>query len=111
LTLIDSLVSDNRSGGAGGGIANIFSNSTTMLMRTTVTRNSAQAGAGIQNFQGRVTLSQNSTVSANTASRPAPIGGGVRNDGGPLTVEPGSSIVGNTPDNCLNVNGGGGCPP
>ncbi|HLX32240.1 MAG TPA: hypothetical protein VKR79_05655 [Gaiellaceae bacterium] len=97
LTLFLCTVTDN-SGGLGGGVYNVDGNLN--LVGTSVADNSSVGGygAGIDNYEGTVTLSQNSSVYGNDAG----IGGGVENHEGTLTLNDGSSIG----DNSAEVGGG-----
>lgn len=109
LTLIDGLVSDNKTSGTGGGIFNLRGEVT--LIRTRIAGNQAFVGGGIDNQEGQVTLADHSRVTGNTATRSAPAGGGIANEtGGTVTVSADSSITGNTPDDCVDFGSGTGCP-
>ncbi len=97
LTLTNSTVSGNSAtAGAGGGIDNIFG--TVSLFNSTVSGNSADfgRGGGINNF-GTLTLTH-STVSGNSASE----GGGIFND--EATVDIADSLLANSAS-------GGNCFP
>jgi hypothetical protein len=108
LTLIDSLVQGNTSTSLGGGIRN--ATGTVTLIRTTVEGNQAKLGGGISTTVGTVHVTDDSHVTGNTAAGDAGVfGGGVFNEGH-VTVESGSSIEDNTPDDCVDANGGTGCP-
>jgi len=97
LTLTDSTVTGNSTGGDGGGI---YSAADTHVTRTTVSRNTAGgSGGGIYNSadfgQGTLTL-MGSTVSGNSAGT---AGGGIFNGiGASVILDAASSVCGNSPD-------------
>jgi hypothetical protein len=66
-------------------------------------------GGGVNNFEGSLTLSNESSIFENTAQGGPGSGGGVFNRG-TVTLNDRSNISGNTPDNCVNDSGGTGCP-
>jgi hypothetical protein len=110
-TLTDCTVSGNRAGLIGGGIF-VANNAHLTLDGGTVAANEAgEASGGLHLFTSRVTLQGGATVTANTAGVE---GGGIFNNGGVLTITAGS-VSGNfappgTPNECVEVNGGTGCP-
>jgi hypothetical protein len=106
LTLIDSLVQGNEAP-SGGGIKN--DGGTVTLIRTVVEGNEAVDGGGIDNAQGTVNLTDDSSVTGNTATGGAGSGGGILN-AGTVTIDGSSSVEGNTPDDCVNDGSGTGCP-
>jgi hypothetical protein len=105
LTLTDSIVSLNGGEelGGGGGVYISFAGNTLTLVRSVVEENTAPIGGGIQNFQAIVNLTDNSHFRDNSAD-------GLRNDGGTVNVSGGSTFANNTPNDCIDVNGGTGCP-
>lgn len=109
VTLIDSFVSQNNSK-FGGGIYGLLG-STLTLTRSFVESNIATQGGGVWN-QGTLNLNEDSRIRFNQSGGVGS-GGGVYNTGGTVVINSGS-IQGNTaggnPDNCINVNGGTGCP-
>ena len=109
LTLTDSIVRGNAPTGNGGGIFNASVGDLT-LVRSVIEQNTAANGGGIYNFKGTIELKDNSQVTNNQATGGAGNGGGIKNDGGTVIVSGASTITGNTPDDCVDVNGGTGCP-
>ncbi len=78
LTVSNSTLSDNRAGGAGGGIYNLAG--TVTVSNSTLSGNSAnssESGGGIFNYNGGTLEVSNSTLSGNSA----PIAGGIYNAG------------------------------
>ena len=71
--------------------------------------NEAGTGGGIDNAQGTVNLTDDSSVTGNTATGGAGSGGGILN-AGTVTIDGSSSVEGNTPDDCVNDGSGTGCP-
>jgi hypothetical protein len=106
LTLIDSLVQGNDAQ-SGGGIKN--DGGAVTLIRTVVEGNEAVTGGGIDNTQGTVNLTDDSSVTGNTATGGAGSGGGILN-ADTVTIDGSSSVEGNTPDECVNTGAGTGCP-
>jgi hypothetical protein len=97
----------------GGGILT-DGGSVTMNAGSRVTGNVAThgSGGGIYIIQGSVTLNAGSHVTGNTA---AITGGGIYNNDGTVTVNPGSDLNDNSappgnPNDCVDANGGTGCP-
>jgi hypothetical protein len=97
----------------GGGILT-DGGSVTMNEGSHVTGNDATngSGGGIYILEGAVTLNAGSHVTENTA---AITGGGIYNNLGTVTVNPGSDLSDNeappgNPSDCVNANGGVGCP-
>lgn len=111
VTLIDSVVSLNNAK-FGGGIYG-FSGSTLTLTRSVVESNIATQGGGVWNG-GTLKLNEASRIRNNQTPSAVGSGAGVYNNGGTVVLNSGSSIAGNTssgnPDNCVNANGGTGCP-
>jgi CSLREA domain-containing protein len=113
MTIINSTVSANQSGGAGGGIVNDGSTSgsaTMTIENSTVSGNFAGSAAGaIFNSAGHGTATltiRNSTFSGNSSS---PTPGDIRNDGstGSATLTIGSTILkAGTSASIANVNSG-----
>lgn len=103
LSLTRSIVSDNRAGNFGGGIAN---EGTLTVTTSTITRNNGgQIGGGIRNV-GTATL-RRSTVDNNTAVGGGLTGGGgIDNTGGTLTIT-NSTISGNRLTGGVASMGGG----
>jgi CSLREA domain-containing protein len=101
LRLVDSVIQDNASGASGGGLRNAAT-ATATLTRTTVTRNRAPIGGGIDNF-GTLTL-VTSRVSDNDALTGAGTGGGIANptSAGTIAITD-STITGND----ASASGGG----
>jgi hypothetical protein len=106
LTLVDSLVQGNDAQ-SGGGIKN--EGGTVTLIRTVVEGNQAETGGGIDNTQGTVNLTDDSSVTGNTATDGPGSGGGILN-AGTVTIDGSSSVEGNTPDDCVDSGSGDGCP-
>src|SRR5437868_1752099 len=75
VTVINSTISGNSAGDAGGGISNEYG--LLSIVNSTISGNSAQGGGGIENFEGSVQIA-NSTISSNSAGS----GGGIENVGG-----------------------------
>ena len=104
LTVSNSTISGNTTGGGGSGDqgGGIWSAGTLTVSNSTISGNTASYGGGIFSGGGTLTVS-NSTISGNTAS----LGGGIfsgSGGGGTLTVS-NSTISGNTLTS--NSNGGG----
>ncbi len=102
LTLTRVLVADND-GRYGGGINNF--GTVTLNAGTLLTRNASSSGGGIYN-KGSAILNSGSTIELNTALG---VGGGIYNEGS-VTLNAGSSVANNSNGNCVNENGGSGCP-
>jgi hypothetical protein len=107
LTVTDSLIADNRTATDGGGINNF--EGTVTLVRTRVSGNTARRGGGIATTGGRINVDDGSAVTGNTATGTGSPGGGIFNNGGTVSVN-GGSVSGNTPDDCVEIEGGTGCP-
>ena len=97
LTVLNSTLSGNSTGGSGGGISN---RGTLTLANVTIRSNQAKNhGGGLANFAGTATLN-NVTITANTAdsdNRLGGDGGGVSWTGGTLKI--GNTIIGGNFDN------------
>src|SRR3954464_2120229 len=80
LTLVDSLVTNNRTAGDAGGIFNDGGSVT--LDHSIVSENKAPAGigGGIYNTDGKITLIHGSSITGNEASPDPGNGGGIFND-------------------------------
>lgn len=106
LNLIDSLIQGNEAA-SGGGITNV--GGVVTLIRSVVDGNEAESGGGIDNTQGTVNLTDDSSVTGNTATGGAGSGGGILN-ADVVTIDGSSSVEGNDPDDCVNDGSGTGCP-
>ncbi|HEX5500245.1 MAG TPA: hypothetical protein VFX03_13495 [Thermomicrobiales bacterium] len=137
VTVVNSQIDNNEARSSGGGI-HTRGGQIQMLPAASITGNSAPAGGGIQmiggtvsmngavvvdrnkareigggvnNFQGALVMSglsgDSNAITDNRADRD---GGGVFNNGGTVTLRGKSSIYGNDPNDCVNANGGTGCP-
>jgi hypothetical protein len=116
VTLINTVVSDNFVGtddppggegpviitfiSTGGGISNGSGSLT--LINSEVRGNVADAGGGIDNINGVVTLDAASRVTGNTA-RLEPKGGGIHNLAGTVTLASADNVTDNTPNNCTGA--------
>jgi hypothetical protein len=99
----DSTLADNRSGGDGGAIDNLFA--TVVLRNSTVNGNSARRdGGAIENFFATVEL-VNTTVSGNTAGR---FGGAIDNYSGGTLKATNATVVLNRADADGDGSGTGG---
>jgi len=85
LNLIDSNISNNEAGSAGG---ILVQGATANITGTTISSNNTTSagGAGIANVMGDVTVT-GSTISNNISTHPDGVGGGIFNTGGPLNVD------------------------
>lgn len=103
LTLRDSFVRNNSSGGDGGGIYNATAGQLT-LVNTLVSLNSTTAsGGGISNY-GTATLMA-SGVRNNSATSALSVGGGLRNLGQMTIID--ANIADNVVNGTFNLGGGG----
>jgi hypothetical protein len=97
----DSLVRGNRSGDFGGGISN---DGTATLTRTTVSRNVAGRGAGIDNFGGRLSLSASMVTANRLDGDVAGWAAGIYNmGGGRVTLDDSSSVTDNLSRDCAGT--------
>jgi hypothetical protein len=99
LTVVQSTISGNTANGGGGGISN--NGGTLTIINSTISGNTASQGGGIQNV-GTVTL-VNTTINANTATGGAGQGGGIFN-GGSATLNSMNTIIAGSPSggDCVN---------
>ena len=107
LLAVGSAIVNNTTTGEGGGIFNV--EGVTTLLNTRVAGNTARKGGGIALALGVVGLDGSTAVTGNTATGAGEPGGGVFNAGGRITLD-GGAITGNTPDECVESEGGTGCP-
>lgn len=111
-----SRVSGNSASGVGGGIYNVSATATLVLEAGSLVggtsaadANTADAGGGILNNFGVVTLKSGSRVSGNTASA-GNIGGIQNSNGGTVTLEAGALICDNSAPQCGGSPITGACP-
>jgi hypothetical protein len=115
LTLDNGIVADNTAP-VGGGIEN-ESGTVRLIVAGRIAFNTARAGGpgsgvggGVHNLAGAaLSLSGEGSIFQNTAEGSPGSGGGVLNLGTVSVIERGS-ISSNDPDNCINRDGGTGCP-